>query len=52
MLVTCPCPDCHTIYDDEHCWATCPHGPLWAPPDKYCREHDLINCPFHGTKAA
>lgn len=41
------CVDCHIVYDDATCWTTCPHGPLWADPDAYCREHDLINCPFH-----
>ncbi len=39
-----PCEKCHTLYDDENRWTICPHGPLWAGPGQYCREHDLVNC--------
>ena len=36
------CSDCGVTYDDAERW-----GPLWAPHDRYCRAHDLVNCPFH-----
>lgn len=38
------CETCGHYYDDEFCWTICPHGPLWAAVDAYCREHDLVNC--------
>lgn len=38
------CPTCNRTYDDEHCWTICPHGPLWAAHDAYCRRHDVVNC--------
>jgi hypothetical protein len=41
------CETCGHYYDDEFCWTQCPHGPLWAPLDAYCREHDLVNCKLH-----
>jgi hypothetical protein len=41
------CPVCDWLYDDEERWTICPHGPLWADPDDYCLEHDLVMCPFH-----
>ena len=44
------CSSCNRTYDDESRWTICPHGPLWAGPDKYCAEHDLINCPHHGKE--
>lgn len=40
---------CGRLYDDAEQWTICPHGPLWAPPDAYCREHDLVNCTMHGV---
>jgi uncharacterized protein DUF3467 len=42
MLIRCE--KCFSNYDDENRWTICPHGPLWAAPDAYCRKHDLINC--------
>lgn len=48
MLVHCS--SCNRTYDDESRWTICPHGPLWAGPYKYCAEHDLINCPHHGSR--
>lgn len=42
------CEKCGHYYDDEHCWTICPHGPIWAPLNAYCREHDLVNCKLHG----
>jgi hypothetical protein len=45
MVVTCD--KCHRLYDDAEQWTICPHGPLWAAHDAYCREHDLVNCPMH-----
>lgn len=44
MLVQCS--TCRHAYDDAEQWTLCPHGPLWAPSDAYCREHDLVNCPM------
>jgi hypothetical protein len=38
------CDKCHLRYDDETRWTICPHGPLWAGVDAYCRRHDLVNC--------
>lgn len=47
MIVQCA--ECRRSYDDSACWTVCPHGPLWAPNEKYCAEHHLVNCPFHAT---
>jgi hypothetical protein len=44
--MTVQCPDCKSVYDDEHQWTICPHGPLWAGVDAYCKRHDLVNCPL------
>lgn len=44
MLVQCS--TCRRAYDDAEQWTICPHGPLWAAPDAYCRVHDLVNCPL------
>lgn len=41
------CEQCEHGYDDENCWTICPHGPLWAAVDAYCRECDLVNCHTH-----
>jgi hypothetical protein len=41
------CDRCERNYDDATQWTICPHGPLWAAHDAYCREHDLVDCPFH-----
>jgi hypothetical protein len=46
--VTQLCETCGHYYDDEFTWTLCPHGPLWAPLNAYCREHDLVNCKLHG----
>ena len=45
------CGDCRRLFDDEVSWTICPHGPLWAAPEAYCREHDLVNCPHHQVPA-
>jgi len=45
------CEKCGRGYDDAECWTICPHGPLWAAADAYCREHDLVDCPMHEKKA-
>ncbi len=42
MIVRCE--TCKRNYDDAECWTICPHGPLWANPGAYCREHDLVDC--------
>lgn len=42
------CETCGHYFDDEFTWTICPHGPLWAPLNAYCREHDLVNCKLHG----
>ena len=42
------CETCGHYYNDEQSWTICPHGPLWAPVEAYCREHDLVNCKLHG----
>lgn len=42
------CETCGRYFDDEQSWTLCPHGPLWAPLNAYCREHDLVNCKLHG----
>jgi hypothetical protein len=42
MIVNCE--KCFTTYDDVSRWTICPHGPLWAGPAQYCREHDSVNC--------
>ena len=42
------CEICGHYYDDEQSWTICPHGPIWAPLNAYCREHDLVNCKLHG----
>jgi len=44
------CEKCSRYYDDENRWTICPHGPLWAAADAYCREHDLVNCKLHDPK--
>ena len=44
MLVRCDA--CRHRYDDAEQWTICPHGPLWAAPEAYCRVHDLVNCPL------
>jgi hypothetical protein len=46
------CPTCSTVYDDETRWTICPHAPLWAAQDAYCRKHDLVNCQLCPTSAA
>ena len=40
------CEKCGVVYDDASRWTICPHGPLNAPHDSYCRKHDLAPCPF------
>lgn len=48
MIVVCD--HCQRLYDDAEQWTLCPHGPLWAGWEDYCREHDLVACPFdHDT---
>jgi hypothetical protein len=42
MWVTCRF--CHVGYEDEVSWTICPHGPLWAAVEAYCRKHDLVDC--------
>lgn len=42
--MTTRCDICGSVYDDAACWTICPHGPLRAAPDAYCRRHDLVNC--------
>jgi hypothetical protein len=44
MIVLCD--KCGIHYDDENRWTLCPHGPLWAPLEAYCRWHDLVFCKF------
>lgn len=39
---------CGRLYDDAEAWTICPHGPLWAALDAYCRQHDLVDCRLHG----
>lgn len=41
------CLNCNRRYDDAEYWTICPHGPLWAGPSAYCKQHDLVNCPLH-----
>lgn len=38
---------CGRLFDDAEQWTICPHGPLWADPRAYCRDHDLVDCPNH-----
>lgn len=38
------CNECDRVYEDVDCWTLCPHGPIWAPLDAYCREHDMVFC--------
>lgn len=45
MIVRCE--SCGALYNDEHCWTLCPHGPLWAGPKAYCKKHDLVDCLFY-----
>lgn len=42
MIVECSI--CIGYHDDERQWTLCPHGPLWAPLEAYCRAHDLVDC--------
>lgn len=41
---------CGRLFDDEQSLTICPHGPLWAGVERYCIEHDLVDCPFHGER--
>ena len=38
------CEKCYSFYNDENQWTICPHGPLWAPLNAYCKKHDLVDC--------
>ncbi len=42
--MTVRCETCGSTYDDSECWTICPHGPLWAASDAYCKKHDLVDC--------
>ena len=44
MIITCT--QCGANYEDVNRWTICPHGPLDAPHDAYCRKHDLAPCPI------
>ena len=50
MIVRCE--SCRSVYDDEQSWTICPHGPLWAYPHTYCKQHDLVDCPICKGEAA
>jgi hypothetical protein len=41
---------CGRLFDDAQQWTICPHGPLWAGADRYCVEHDLVDCVFHEAR--
>ena len=41
------CSKCRRSYDDANQWTICPHGPLWAAPEDYCPDCDLVNCQRH-----
>lgn len=41
------CEQCGLVYDDVNRWTICPHGPLWAPVEAYCRKCDLVFCQEH-----
>jgi hypothetical protein len=39
------CPTCDRIYDDAEFLTICPHD-VTVEGQKYCRYHDLFDCPF------